>query len=71
MRAAHKSDNKIKAFVSADAVCPVCNRQFSTRLRCIAHLTDKRQRRARTPCSQLLTGSATKRLPPDELARLD
>ena len=42
-RRCHCSRSTLKSYIGADAVCPVCKVSFSTRLRCITHLTDQRR----------------------------
>ena len=43
-------------YAGPDLTCCICNRMFPTRLRLIAHLTEKRKRGNRTPCGSLLEG---------------
>ena len=67
MRVKHKSrDIGVRHLVGADAKCPVCKTTFSTRIRCIAHLSERRIRRGRIPCRSRLPD-----LPPTEQQLLD
>jgi hypothetical protein len=67
----HKQSSAFKDYVGADAACPVCKMVFSTRLRCIAHLSVTRKRSPKMLCSELLASSGATRLPQDEADRLD
>ena len=70
-RMVHGHRCTVKHFVGPDACCPICKTTFSTRLRCIAHLTDKRRRGNRIPCGELLASSDANPWVPAEVARLD
>ncbi len=48
-------------------MCPVCKTNFHTRLRVLAHLSDKR----RTSCSSALVAGAHPRLASEEVLRLN
>ena len=72
MRAAHACRSLVKAFIGSDARCPVCAKVFSTRLRAIAHATEKRRRNGRaTTCREALLSGRFQPLPEHELAQLD
>jgi len=47
-RVKHGSRSFMKQFIGSDFRCAVCRNQFSTRLRAIAHLSEKRKRGNRT-----------------------
>ena len=68
-RIAHGSRTDVRRFAGEDAVCPVCSVIFKSRLRLIAHLTEKRIRGSRPPCGTLL--SHVRPLPAAEVRRLD
>ena len=70
-RAQHKVASQAKDYVPESGQCPMCFTTFSTRLRCIAHLSDKRKRGARIPCWELLSLRGAPLLPPAEASRLD
>ena len=55
-RKVHGKQSNVKCFAGADGTCPVCKCQFRTRLRLIAHLTEKRVRgkTRRPPCGARL-----------------
>jgi hypothetical protein len=60
MRAHHHQRNVLKNYIGHDFACPVCKTIFSTRLRAIAHVTEKRRRGKRITChDQLLSGRWT------------
>ena len=61
----HLKRNIIRECVPSD-VCPCCHTDFQQRIRCLAHLSDRRRPRCRLWVLQHLP-----RLPPDEIARLD
>jgi hypothetical protein len=64
-RAKHGARLAIKQFVGS-ATCPSCSTDFRTRLRCIAHLSDRR----RPKCTQWVLSNCTP-FSPKELLRLD
>ena len=66
-RAKHKSRTVWREYVGADGVCPACKSNFKSRLRCIAHLSDKR----RTKCSALLLSGAYTKLSAETVSQLD
>ena len=53
-RMKHAAGSTVKAWAGATGVCCVCGTQLSTRLRLIAHLSDRRIRGNRQPCCSLL-----------------
>ena len=70
-RLSHGRRSSVACFIGADALCPACGVQFSTRLRAIAHATDKRSRGSRTTsCNALLTSGVFRPIEPGELSRL-
>ena len=73
-RSFHGTRNPLKKFIGSDARCPVCLSVFSSRLRAIAHVTEKRRRgkggRAMT-CHERLQSGLYPSLSPEELQRLD
>ena len=58
-----------KWFDSESAACPICGSGFSTRLRLVAHLSEKRTRHGRAPCFTQVEPHM--RITPEECARLD
>ena len=58
-----------KAYAPESGTCPVCKVTFSTRLRLIAHLTDRRVRGKRVPCMNRVVPEM--RLPAATLEALD
>ena len=68
-RVVHGESCKAKCFAPQSGQCPICGIRFSTRLRLIAHLTEKRFRSGKAPCGQEL--HKCKPLDPAEVARLD
>ena len=60
-RIKHGTRSFVRNFIGSDNKCPVCQNVFSTRLRAIAHLSEKRKRGKRTiSCHDLvLEGLAT------------
>ena len=62
----------MKQFIGSDFRCPVCRNQFSTRLRAIAHLSEKRKRGNRTRlCNDVIMQGSFVPLDPASLSRLD
>ena len=66
MRAKHGHRNQIKLFVSC-GTCPVCATKFVDRLRCIAHLSDKR----RPKCRDILLNGSYPTVSVEKLVELD
>ena len=66
-RRVHGIKSSIREFVDGSGICPVCETNFHTRLRVLAHLSDKR----RTKCSSALQSGTFERLPSTEVTRLD
>ena len=58
-RTKHKQLSDMRYYVRADGVCPVCSTAFQSRIRCLAHLSDRR----RTKCSD--------RIRNEQFARID
>ena len=46
-RAKHKERASIKRYIDGSGICPACGTRYSTRQRCIAHLSDLRRPRCR------------------------
>ena len=67
MRAKHKEKCMFRVYIDADGVCPVCKTQFKSRIRCLAHVSDKR----RTKCSSALVAGHYKQLATVTVERLD
>ena len=45
-RTAHKQRSGLRCFLDASAICPVCKTQFGSRIRCLAHVSERRKRGA-------------------------
>ena len=72
MRTKHQYRIRVKDFIGADAVCPVCKVQFSTRLRAIAHASEKRCRgKSRVTCHDALLSGRYKPIQENVLRKLD
>ena len=67
MRAKHKTLCEFRCYVNADGKCPVCATVFNSRIRCIAHLSDRR----RTKCSDIISEGQIRKLADATVARLD
>ena len=65
-RAKHGHRLAVKQHIEGSGVCPACGTNFRTRLRCIAHLSDKR----RPTCTAWVLANVPA-LPRDVLAKLD
>ena len=65
-RAKHGHQLGIKQYIDGSGVCPSCGTQFRTRLRCIAHLSDRRRPR----CANWVLANC-RPLASDVLSRLD
>ena len=72
-RVKHRVRNPVKNYVIADATCPVCKiSSFSTRLRAIAHLSEKRCRgRSTVTCYDQLQQGEYRPLPAELVDKLD
>ena len=71
-RVKHGSRSYVKQFIGDDFRCPVCRNQFSTRLRAIAHLSEKRKRGKRTRlCNDVIMQGTFQPVEPETLAKLD
>ena len=68
-RVAHGARCSAKWFADSNGMCPICFKIFPTRLRLVAHLTEKRHRGDRVPCGSRL-GSA-RPLGAERVAQLD
>ena len=72
MRAKHKARNPLRQFLDATGVCPVCQGQYGTRTRALAHVSERRQRGKSTrTCRAVLEAGVLPPLPPDVVAKLD
>ena len=72
MRVRHGHRCQAKSFISADAKCPVCHVSFSSRLRAIAHLSERRKRgKASQTCYDVMLGGSLIPLPTTEVSCLD
>ena len=67
-RIKHSVRSEWRLFIGADATCPCCKTQFSTRLRGIAHLTDQRRN---DKCRAWCLNCGVRRLSPAEATALD
>ena len=56
-------------YADSDGICPICSKIFPTRLRLIAHLTERRPRGGRVPCGLQL--DQARRLSNERVAMLD
>ena len=72
MRTKHARRSELRTYLDGTGKCPVCCAQFSSRIRCLAHVSEKRCRgRSQVSCrSRLQTGSYPA-LPADIVASLD
>ena len=66
-RAKHKKLSDLRFYVSADGKCPVCKTTFNSRIRCLAHLSDRR----RTACSDQIKAGAFRKIAATRVAQLD
>jgi len=67
MRSKHKCLSDYRHYVNEDGRCPICKTIYNTRIRCLAHITDRRRPR----CAQAIdVGGATK-LAESTVLRLD
>ena len=73
LRISHGVRNPIKQFIGADARCPACEARFSTRLRAIAHATEKRKRgnSTRPTCFEQLSAGRFPAVPAEVLLQLE
>jgi hypothetical protein len=67
-RAAHGVRNMYRKYVDHSGVCPVCHTMLYTRLRVIAHLSDKRRN---LNCRAAILEGRVKELSSDAVSRLD
>ena len=42
--AAHKQRSNLRCYLDASAICPICPVQFGSRIRCLAHVSERRKR---------------------------
>ena len=66
-RSKHKVLCEFRNYVLADGKCPVCKTVFVSRIRCLAHLSDRR----RTKCSSQLVKGDFCKLPDATVLQLD
>ena len=66
-RRKHDKPSEVSIYLEADGKCPVCGKQFISRLRCMAHLADRRRGSA---CRRVLVSGAYPALPPERFAEL-
>jgi len=66
-RTKHKQLNIFRFYVNADGICPVCRTVFNSRIRCLAHLSDRR----RTNCSSQIRAGCFRKLPEATVLLLD
>ena len=69
-RRKHDVRSQFQDYVGEAGVCPVCGKQFGTRLRCVAHLCDARHGRGKL-CQQVILEGLVPKNAPEENARLD
>ena len=68
----HGDRVEVRRYDGADARCPVCLHQFSTRLTAIAHLSEKRLRgKALRTCHDAVTAGGYPQLDAETLSSLD
>ena len=71
LRKTHGERNLVKQYIHS-SICPACGKKFSTRLRCVAHATEKRARgKRRTSCFELLSSGLFPRVDPVTFAELE
>ena len=68
-RAKHGKRCEARHFADSDGRCPICFKVFPSRLRLMAHLTEKRARRGKNPCRESLYKA--RRLSDHRVAELD
>ena len=66
-RRVHGKRSGIRVYVDGSGCCPVCKTYFHTRLRVLAHLSDKRRRR----CSDILENGFYEPLDPQVILELE
>ena len=66
-QAKHKKLSDLRFYVSADGKCPVCKTTFNSRIRCLAHLSDRR----RTVCSDQIKAVTFRKIGATKVAQLD
>ena len=66
-RVVHGIRNHMRLFADRDGVCPICKGQYMTRIRLVAHLSDKR----RTKCHDQIVEQSLPQLSPARVAELD
>ena len=71
-RTVHFARNPIKKYIDGSGVCPICKITFASRLRVIAHCTEKRLRgKARVSCNAVLVSGVVPCVSPETLEKLD
>ena len=66
-RAKHKQLNDLRFYVNADGKCLVCKTKFHSRIRYLAHLSDRR----RTVCSDQIREGTFRKIAATKVAQLD
>ena len=66
-RAKHKKLSDLRFYVGADGKYPVCKTTFNSRIRCLAHLSDRR----RTACSDQIKAGSFRKIAATRVAQLD
>eukprot|EP00973_Karenia_brevis_P064871 9009635-Karenia_brevis.AAC.1 len=67
-RARHNERSPFLQYISSSGVCPICQQVFSTRLRLLAHVSEKRCRgRKKVTCGQLILAGVVDPLPEDQV----
>lgn len=66
-RTKHKQLNAFRFYVDADGKCPVCKTVFNSRIRCLAHLSDRR----RTACADQIRAGTFRKIPEATVLQLD
>ena len=66
-RCKHKCLSEYRYFVREDGRCPICNTVYNTRIRCLAHITDRRRSR----CAQAIDAGGALRIDEGTVLRLD
>jgi len=66
-RSKHKQLSEFRFYVDADGKCPVCHTTFNSRIRCLAHLSDRR----RTKCAGQIRAGIFCKIPEATVLQLD
>ena len=67
MRSKHNVLSEFRYFVNSDGICPVCKTCYNSRIRCLAHLSDRR----RPKCANILLEGHTRKLSEVTVLKLD